>query len=217
MIASSADIRRETRKGTLLRMLLTQMGDDTELQESVFKHYVSPEVYKELYAGHWLDVSGNSDLSRVPLHDLISMLANREQQFDRVKKLKVRRNKKKLVPPKNHPLQGRKKRLRKSLTEPTIMSNELKIGSDLLRVMQMSLHPPHALDQQGAEDGKVVPNPAFPFCFFGAGKNKAEQGAYLSAYQEHYCNSFQTTFNEYGLCYTFNNADQGFHDYFHSQ
>ena len=34
-------------------------------------------------------------------------------------------------------------------------------------------------------------------------------------YQESYCNAFQTTFNEHGLCYTYNNADQGFDDNFY--
>ena len=58
---------------------------------------------------------------------------------------------------------------------------------------------------------QINPNPTFPFCFYGS-ENKVEgqQPSYLKAYQESYCNAFQTTFNEHGLCYTINNSEQGF-------
>ena len=58
---------------------------------------------------------------------------------------------------------------------------------------------------------QINPNPTFPFCFYGS-ENKVEgqEPSYLKAYQESYCNAFQTTFNEHGLCYTINNSEQGF-------
>lgn len=75
----------------------------------------------------------------------------------------------------------------------------------------MSLQPPHPIESSG----EIVPNAAFPFCFYGSSKygslegNESVAGTFLPSYQEHYCNVFRTTFNEHGLCYTFNNADQG--------
>ena len=55
-------------------------------------------------------------------------------------------------------------------------------------------------------------NPTFPFCFYGpkGSKNQDLKTSYMHAYQESYCNAFQTTFNELGTCYTINNLDQGF-------
>ena len=32
---------------------------------------------------------------------------------------------------------------------------------------------------------------------------------YNDEYKERYCDAFQPTFNEHGLCYTFNNPDVG--------
>ncbi len=74
------------------------------------------------------------------------------------------------------------------------------IDSELLDTMKKSLHPPHVL-----ENGKIVPNAAFPFCKYGS---REGDGILLPEYGERYCNAFQTTFNEYGLCYTFNNVNQ---------
>lgn len=82
-MSSSEAIGKESRRGTLLRMLLTQMGDDPELQHDVFTHYVNPNDFSELFAGHWLNISQENDLAKLPLHDLVAMLANREHQFDR--------------------------------------------------------------------------------------------------------------------------------------
>jgi hypothetical protein len=96
----------------------------------------------------------------------------------------------------------------------SIKDDDLKIDPELLRVMQMSLHPPHAMETDVKGHKHVVPNPAFPYCLYGS-KAKG-QGTYWNAYQEYYCDAFQTTFNEFGLCYTFNNADQGLDDFFHS-
>ena len=94
------------------------------------------------------------------------------------------------------------------------METDLKVSPALLRAMKVSLHPPHAIEIDEANQ-HIMPNPAFPFCFYGSQmKNQPakQHGSYIEAYQENYCNSFQTTFNEHGLCYTFNNADQGLDD-----
>ncbi len=63
-----------------------------------------------------------------------------------------------------------------------IGADDLKIGSGLLRLMQMSLHPPHAVEIGEAKNGKqkVIANPAFPFCGFGTGlKTQSSRGSYL--------------------------------------
>ena len=72
-----------------------------------------------------------------------------------------------------------------------------------MQILQLTLHPPHAVHNK-----KIVSSPTFPFCFYGS---EGRLG------QEHYCNAFQTTFNEYGLCYTFNNAHQGLQEYFSNE
>ena len=69
------------------------------------------------------------------------------------------------------------------------------LNPEIMQVLQLTLHPPHALHNK-----KMVSSPTFPFCFYGS---EGRLG------QEHYCNAFQTTFNEYVLSYTFNNAHQG--------
>ena len=55
---------------------------------------------------------------------------------------------------------------------------------------------------------RIIPNAAFPFCFYSS----ETVGTYLDDYKEYYCNAFQPTFNEHGLCYTFNNPDAGLDD-----
>ena len=76
-----------------------------------------------------------------------------------------------------------------------IQLTDWSLNPEIMQVLQLTLHPPHALHNK-----KMVSSPTFPFCFYGS---EGRLG------QEHYCNAFQTTFNEYGLCYTFNNAHQG--------
>ena len=63
-------------------------------------------------------------------------------------------------------------------------------------------------------DDKISLNPTFPFCFYGPQESNTHdlKTSYMNAYQESYCNAFQTTFNELGICYTINNLDQGFDD-----
>eukprot|EP00094_Tigriopus_californicus_P011134 TCALIF_10745-PA protein Name:"Similar to ppk28 Pickpocket protein 28 (Drosophila melanogaster)" AED:0.17 eAED:0.17 QI:0/0/0/0.66/1/1/3/0/792 len=79
----------------------------------------------------------------------------------------------------------------------------VKFGEELIDIMRTSLHPPHAID----EEGKVVPNAAFPYCWYD---NKRQEGAKLDQYPEgRFCNAFQTVFNDHGLCYTYNNFKLG--------
>ena len=90
-----------------------------------------------------------------------------------------------------------------------IKGSELKILSDeFLDIMKMSLHPPHVIEKtKNDEDGeqeKIIPNSAFPFCFYGSEKKSKD---IQSPYQESYCKDFQTTFNEQGQCYSFNNVN----------
>ena len=77
------------------------------------------------------------------------------------------------------------------------------LNPEIMQILQLTLHPPHAVHNK-----KIVSSPTFPFCFYGS---EGRLG------QEHYCNAFQTTFNEYGLCYTFNNAHQGLQEYFSNE
>ena len=95
--------------------------------------------------------------------------------------------------------------------------DEIKIDHDsftesskLLWAMEMSLHPPHAVMEGITGSKQIVPNAAFPFCFYSS----ETVGTYLDDYKEHYCNAFKPTFNEHGLCYTFNNPDRGLDDVF---
>ena len=87
-----------------------------------------------------------------------------------------------------------------SALQNNLPSESIRFDSELLDMMKKSLHPPHAI-----ENGKIVPGAAFPFCKYGS---REGDGIVLPEYGERYCNSFQTTFNEYGLCYTFNNVNQ---------
>ena len=92
------------------------------------------------------------------------------------------------------------RRHRRSQMSDNLPIERIGIDSELLDTMKKSLHPPHVI-----ENGKIVPNAAFPFCKYG---RREGDGILLPEYGERYCNDFQTTFNEYGLCYTFNNVNQ---------
>ena len=56
---------------------------------------------------------------------------------------------------------------------------------------------------------QIVPNAAFPFCFYSSETIGTWETGYVEEYKEHYCDALQPTFNEHGLCYTFNNPDAG--------
>ena len=52
--------------------------------------------------------------------------------------------------------------------------------------------------------GEREANPAFPLCLY---TNKHKEGTVLGEYKgDTYCDAFQTTFNDHGLCYTYNNV-----------
>lgn len=61
-------------------------------------------------------------------------------------------------------------------------------------------------DQQAKPDKVYI-----PICNFNG-----ETGVNIKTYNEHYCDPalFQPTFNEYGMCYTFNNRKQGLDEFF---
>ena len=77
--------------------------------------------------------------------------------------------------------------------------------------MQMSLHPPHVLRQEDKNsdsnhsNNHIINRPHFPFCYYSSDSESV--GEKLDEYNEYYCNAFQPSFNEYGLCHTFNNPD----------
>ncbi len=53
-----------------------------------------------------------------------------------------------------------------------------------------------------------VSSPAFPYCSYNSDDRS---GIAHPAYNNsRFCNDFQTTFNEYGLCYTYNNVRLAF-------
>ena len=82
LILTNNEVFEENRGGSLLKMLLTQMEDDPDLQRAVFTHYVSNVTFPKLYAKNWL--RRESGLDGLPLHDLIALLANRKSKLDRV-------------------------------------------------------------------------------------------------------------------------------------
>ena len=80
------------------------------------------------------------------------------------------------------------------------MKNFLETGPEFLSMMRMSIYPPHVKEHQN-----MIPDAAFPICAY-AGQ---EEGIKVKEYQnDKFCSSFQTTFNDHGLCYTFNNVQQ---------
>ncbi|XP_059093651.1 uncharacterized protein LOC131888743 [Tigriopus californicus] len=85
----------------------------------------------------------------------------------------------------------------------------LNLTKTLLNVMRFSIHPPHVAEVQEDFSIRQMPQPLFPFCWF---RDQLDSGIKYGPYDEHYCHSFQTTFNDHGLCYTFNNFDLGFDD-----
>jgi hypothetical protein len=86
----------------------------------------------------------------------------------------------------------------------------LQFNVKLLRAFIQSHHPPHVFDHfENVHDGdslQRVSAPTFPFCWYYR-DNLTNAGVEFGPYGERYCDSFQATFNEYGLCYTYNNED----------
>ncbi len=84
----------------------------------------------------------------------------------------------------------------------------IEFSEKLLRVVKQSHHTPHTFDY--FDD--VIPHiqrvaaATVPFCWYFTANN-TNSGLPFGPYGESYCDEFQTTFNEYGLCYTYNNFD----------
>ncbi len=76
---------------------------------------------------------------------------------------------------------------------------DIEFGSDLIQIMRDSVHPPHVI----SKEGKPVPQSAFPTCVYDGGA----EGITVPRYDSPFCNKFQTTFNEIGMCYTYNNYE----------
>lgn len=72
--------------------------------------------------------------------------------------------------------------------------------------MTASIHPPHVTDS----DGLRMPNPAIPHCSYNQGADDEVDSLILDEYEtDFFCRSFQTTYNDHGLCYTYNNIQLG--------
>ncbi len=61
----------------------------------------------------------------------------------------------------------------------------LAMSDDLLRVMRVSLHPPHKIV---GRKQTAVPNAAFPYCYY---ENKDVEGVKHESHEAKYCDSFQ--------------------------
>ncbi len=101
------------------------------------------------------------------------------------------------------------------IVETLIEDGDAEVGpvafdESLLSVMKQSVHPPHVAEKFNGSQPEVQPvhGSAFPFCLYDKETNK-DTGLKFGPYGERYCNSFQTTVNEVGLCYTINNVDLG--------
>ena len=65
-----------------------------------------------------------------------------------------------------------------------------------------------------ANDDQGDPNKVYvPTCSYNS---KNQEGLVVKGYNDQYCNpdAFQPTFNEWGMCYTFNNFKQGMDEYY---
>ena len=71
--------------------------------------------------------------------------------------------------------------------------------------MQTSLHPADMVDREGRQ----VPNTGFPLCLYEDDDQDSVGLKFPEYPEDRFCNSFQPTFNEYGLCYTYNNVKLG--------
>ncbi len=87
----------------------------------------------------------------------------------------------------------------------------LRLNHALTETMRYSLHPPHVLERDSSSSSSFVPVPgaSFPICSYdgdGGGADAAVADEYPS---DRFCGLFRTTFNDHGLCYTFNNVRLG--------
>ena len=76
--------------------------------------------------------------------------------------------------------------------------------------MRYSLHPPHVLEKSDERRFSSVPGAAFPVCSYDGDVGGLGAAGVVGEYpSDRFCRLFQTTFNDHGLCYTFNNVRLG--------
>ena len=83
-----------------------------------------------------------------------------------------------------------------------ITLSDARIGSDFFNMMMLSGNAPHVRDSYL---DRMARDALFPFCSYDG----QPQGVEIEGYSQKLCTDFQPTFNDYGLCYTFNNFRQG--------
>ena len=178
---------------TFIRNNIIYCKVETELVvQSIFNicRFVDINKFPELY----IHLAQSQLKMTVP--ELVAMLANRHltnEEQDQARSSQRR--------PKNlDSAFNDQHRLRRSQMSDNLPIKSIGLDSELLDTMKKSLHPPHVV-----ENGRVVPNAAFPFCNYG---RREGDGVQLPEYGDRFCDDFQTTFNDHGLCYTFNNVNQ---------
>ncbi len=84
----------------------------------------------------------------------------------------------------------------------------IKFSKELLTIVKQSHHAPQVFDyfEEAEQPYQKVAAATIPFCWY-YNANITNSGMPFGPYGERYCQEFQTTFNEYGLCYTYNNFD----------
>ena len=156
----------------------------------IVPRFIDIQQFPDLYF-HPPKTSNGPTAAKTTISDLVAILANRHLSNEEQGKARSFRR---------HKIVGPMYEQGSSYLLNNLPSESISFDSEFLDTMKKSLHPPHAI-----ENGKIVPGAAFPFCKYGS---REGDGILLREYSERYCNSFQTTFNEHGLCYTFNNVNQ---------
>ncbi len=172
--------------GAVLRMLYANLR--REDLEDFYRTFLPEERFPELYGSELgIDQGG----AGVPLPELVEELTRDEEEEEE----------------EEDGAQSRRGEKKSWDFEDAL--EKLSMSTELLRLMRTSLHPPHKVIRAGAAGRRkpeMTPNAAFPYCYY---QDKDEEGVRHGPYGARYCDSFQTTFNEMGLCYTYNAGDLG--------
>ncbi|XP_071747853.1 uncharacterized protein [Lepeophtheirus salmonis] len=83
--------------------------------------------------------------------------------------------------------------------EDSSLGPNFTFSDSLLKAMRSSNHPPHVY-----ENGKFQPDPSMPLCNYAGELSEKATDARIR-----FCDAFQNTINEDGLCYSFNNNQLG--------
>ena len=79
--------------------------------------------------------------------------------------------------------------------------------------MQMSLYPPHHWPSERKPN--LESNIALPFCYYDSVESNGKSHRNdFDPYGQTLCREFKPSFDEHGLCYSFNSLPQGFADIF---